>query len=66
MSMEIRFPATTETPHYLCGIVFSRLGDEVAIEVVDRQNVQKACYIIPRNDFVEAMAALGFVKVVSA
>lgn len=64
MSMEIRFPATEETPHYLGQIVFSRLLDEVQIEIVDRHNNWKANYIVDRSDFIEAMAALGIVKVI--
>lgn len=59
--MEIRFPAT-DAPHYLSEIVFSRGGDAINIEVVDRRNVQKALFSIDRQQFIEAMSALGCVK----
>jgi hypothetical protein len=43
--MEIRFPAA-DAPHWLGEIVFSRVGDDIQIEIVNQSNVQKAVYLI--------------------
>lgn len=61
--MEIRFPST-DAPHYLPTIVFSRGGDLINIEIVDHKNTQKALYSIDREKFMEAMVMLGCIKMI--
>lgn len=56
--MEIRFPVS-DGPEYLCGIVFSFDGENVAVEIVDEKNLRKALYMIERTAFCYAMRALG-------
>ncbi len=57
--MEIRFPADSETPHYLQEIAFSKSGENVVIQVVSDRNTEKARYVVDRTAFVQAMRALG-------
>lgn len=59
MKMEIRFPADNETPHYLQGIVFSKSGESVVIQIVDHRNTEKARYVIDQHQFAQAMRVIG-------